>query len=59
MKFSEIKNKESHQLHQDLEQLRSQLAKLRFELADKKLQDFSKIKKTKKEIAKILTAINQ
>lgn len=59
MKFSELQNKDHDQLHSSLKELQSKLAKFRFEIAEKKLQDFSQIKKTKKDIARILTALNK
>ncbi len=40
-----------------LKELRIKLGKLRFELANKSLKDVSQLKKTKKDIARILTAI--
>ena len=40
-----------------LKEQRVVLGKLRFELANKTLKDFSKLQKTGRDIAKILTAI--
>ena len=39
------------------EDLKIKLGKLRFELANKTLKDFSQIKKTKKDVAKVMTAL--
>jgi len=37
---------------------KSKLLKLKFELNEKKLKDFSQINKTKKDIARVMTALN-
>ncbi|HAU07379.1 MAG: hypothetical protein UW46_C0010G0026 [Candidatus Yanofskybacteria bacterium GW2011_GWF1_44_227] len=48
---------EIKELTTNLDNLKAQLMQLSFDLADKKLKDTSKISKTKKGIAKILTEL--
>lgn len=48
---------EVKELTTNLDNLKAQLMQLSFDLADKKLKDTSKINKTKKGIAKILTEL--
>lgn len=57
MKFSDLQNKEEKELQEMLKELRIKLGKFRFELANKSLKDYSQIVKTKKDIARIMTAI--
>lgn len=57
MKFTELQNKDKSELQEMLREQRVVLGKLRFELANKTLKDFSKLSKSKRDIAKILTAI--
>lgn len=57
MKFNDIQSKSQNELNEMLKELRIKLGKLRFELANKSLKDVSQLKKTKKDIARILTAI--
>ena len=57
MKFNYIQSKSQNELNEMLKELRIKLGKLRFELANKSLKDVSQLKKTKKDIARILTAI--
>lgn len=52
-------NMEVGELKKNLENLKAQLMQLSFDLANKKLKDFSKIGKTKRDIAKILTELNK
>lgn len=59
MKSIELQSKSQNELNEMLNELRIKLGKLRFELANKSLKDFSQIKKTKKDVARILTAINK
>ncbi|MBI2062751.1 MAG: 50S ribosomal protein L29 [Candidatus Yanofskybacteria bacterium] len=59
MKFSDIESKSKNELDEMLKEFRIKLGKFRFELADKALKDVSQIKKTKKDIARILTIINK
>jgi len=57
MKYSELQNRDMSELQIMLKEQRVVLGKLRFELANKTLKDFSKLQKTGRDIAKILTAI--
>jgi large subunit ribosomal protein L29 len=57
MKFSDLQNKEENELQEMLKELRIKLGKFRFELVNKSLKDYSQINKTKKDIARIMTAI--
>ena len=59
MDYIEIKNKNAVELQELLKENRVVLGKLRFDLADNSLKDVSRISKTKKEIARILTELNQ
>lgn len=57
MKISEINNKSREELISELKDMRSKILKLNFDLAENKVKDFSQIKKTKKDIARILTVL--
>lgn len=59
MKFSDIQSKSQTELNEMLKELQVKLGKLRFELANKSLKDVSQLKKTKKDIARVLTATNK
>ena len=59
MDYIEIKNKNAVELQELLKENRVVLGKLRFDLADNSLKDVSRISKTKKEIARILTELSQ
>jgi len=50
-------NKSKEELTANLFELQAKLAQLRFEQADKKLKDSSQFKKTKKDIARVLTRL--
>lgn len=56
MKYADLQNKDLSELQIILKELQVQLGKLRFQLADKALKDYSKIGKSRKDIARILTA---
>lgn len=58
MDFQELQQKETKELHQLLAQYRDKLRELRFKDANKQLRDVAQIKKTKKQIAQILTLLN-
>ena len=58
MKRFDTKNKSREELTNSLTDLRTALSQLAFDRADKKLKDASKFKKTKKDIARILTALH-
>lgn len=53
----DIKNKETKELTQILKELKAKLMQAGFDLADKKMKDTSQIKKTKKDIARVLTEL--
>jgi len=59
MRFADLKNKDIRELQQMVKDLQIKLGKLRFELANKTLKNFSQIKQTKKDIARVLTAMNK
>ena len=55
MHISELKNKSKDELDQLLVDLKAKILKLNFDLADNKVKDVSQVKKTKKDIARVLT----
>lgn len=57
MKYTELKNKNKLELNELLRDLRIKLGKLRFDLGGNTLKDRSQIKKTKQEIARVMTAL--
>ena len=59
MKASELRKKSKRELQKLLQQEREKLLSLRFDLAAGKLKNFQKIKQTKRDIARILTILNQ
>ena len=58
MTFDELKNKSKDELMQMHKELKAKIMKLDFDLASNKLKDVSQIKKARKEIARILTVLN-
>ncbi len=58
MKNIDLQNKTKEELSKMLSDLKSKLLQFNFELGEKRLKDFSQVKKTKKEIARILTTLN-
>ena len=58
MKGKELKNKEGAALHQMLADLRAKMVKLGFELEANTLKNVSDIKKTRRDVARILTRLN-
>ena len=58
MKFIDT-NKTKEELSNMFKEQRTKLLKLKFDLNEKKLKDVSQIKKTKKDIARILTQLNK
>jgi len=59
MNYTDLQNKDPKELEQMVKDLRVKLGKFRFELANKSLKDMSQIKQTKKDIARVLTALNR
>ncbi|OGN09165.1 MAG: 50S ribosomal protein L29 [Candidatus Yanofskybacteria bacterium RIFCSPHIGHO2_02_FULL_41_11] len=57
MKKTDLKNKSKEELSRIRNDLKAKLMKLNFDLAANKLKDFSQVKKTKKEIARVLTSL--
>ncbi|MBI2057410.1 MAG: 50S ribosomal protein L29 [Candidatus Yanofskybacteria bacterium] len=57
MKFKEIKTKNKEELQESLKSLRIKLGKMLFDLNSNSLKDFSQIKKTRRDIARTLTAL--
>jgi len=59
MKAKELRQKSETELQKILQKKREKLQKLQFDLAAGKLKNFQEIKQTKKDIARILTILNQ
>lgn len=59
MKNNELINKSKEELNHLLTDLRSKILRLNFNMAEKKVKDFSQLKKVKKDIARILTVLNK
>ncbi|OGN00344.1 MAG: 50S ribosomal protein L29 [Candidatus Yanofskybacteria bacterium RIFCSPHIGHO2_02_FULL_41_29] len=57
MKSQDLQNKSNDELNRLLADLRSKLLKLNFDLAESKVKDVSQVKKTKKDVARVLTAL--
>ena len=57
MKPTDLKNKTNQELNNLLREYRGKLSNFSFELEASALKDSSQIKKTKKEIARILTLL--
>ncbi len=59
MKFEETFKKESPELHEMLKELRLKLGSLRFQKVGTSLKDHSQFKKLKKDIARVMTRLQQ
>ncbi len=57
MKKDDLTTKSATELHAMLQNARAKIAQLRFDLADKKLKKTSDIMATRRQIARILTAL--
>ena len=57
MRYSDLKDKTKEELSHNLIDLRAKILKLNFDLADNKVKDFSQVKKTKRDVARVLTAL--
>ncbi len=55
MKKIDLQNKTREELSAMLRDLKTKLLQFNFELGEKRLKDFSRVGKTKREIARILT----
>lgn len=58
MKFFELKDKNKKELLENLQSLKGVLSRLSFESSNNTLKKSSEIKKTKKDIARIMTVLN-
>lgn len=58
MKKIDLSGKSKDELKANLKELREKLVQLNFDLADKKLKDVSQFNKIRRDIARILTALN-
>lgn len=59
MKYKEIQPLTDMEMARHLEESREALFRLRFRLATRQLDNFREIRKTKKTIARLLTALRQ
>lgn len=59
VKNIDLQNKTKEELDTLLKDLKAKLLRFNFELGEKRLKNFSQVKKTKKEIARILTIFKQ
>jgi len=59
MKVKDIRRKKEPELAKDLKDLREKLRDLRFNLASGKVKDIREIRVVKRDIARILTIINE
>lgn len=59
MKFKELQNKETSELHRLLTEYRDNIRQLRFKAAGNQLKEVRRIRNTKKDIARILTLLKQ
>jgi len=59
MKFKEVKDKSRKELSEMLKELRGNLSRFNFELSSNTLKNSSQIKKTKKDIARVMTILNK
>lgn len=57
MKIKEIRDKSENELKKDLVELRNKSTKLRFDISAKQTKNHREIRKTKKNIARILTVL--
>lgn len=59
MKYSEIKDLSLKELHEKVKELREEIFRLRWQKHMGQLENTAKIKNTRKDLARVLTAINQ
>lgn len=57
MKIKEIRDKSENELKKDLVELRNKSTRLRFDISAKQTKNHREIRKTKKNIARILTVL--
>ena len=58
MKYVDLENRTEAELQNMLNELKVKLGKMRFELANKTLKNVSEVTMVKKDIARVLTALN-
>jgi ribosomal protein L29 len=58
MKYSELTTKTPQELRTMAEELRAKIGSMKFDLADRKLKKTSDMKVTRRQIARILTALS-
>ena len=59
MKILELRQRTDNELHRLLQENRERLRSLRFDLASGKIKNVRELRKTKKDIAKILTLFHE
>jgi len=59
MDIKELRNKKTSELHATLAELRNQLREYKFKVHEGQLKTVDKIKKIKKDIARVLTVIKE
>ena len=59
MKIKELRQKSEKELQKLLQELRERLRKLRFDLVSGKVKNVKEIQQTRKDIARILTILNE
>jgi len=59
MKMKELKNKSDEDLKKDLQAMREKLRNFRFDLEAGKVKDVRGIRQLKKDIARVLTLLNE
>ena len=59
MKTVELRKKDKKELEKSVQELRKKLSDLRFKFSSGKLKNVKEINSSKKEIARILTIINE
>ncbi|MDP3731384.1 MAG: 50S ribosomal protein L29 [bacterium] len=59
MKFIELKEKKEKELLETLKDLRGNLSRFNFQLSNNTLKNSSMIKKTKRDIARVMTVLNK
>jgi len=59
MKTKEMRQKSEKELQKLLQELRERLRKLRFDLVSGKVKNVREIRQTRKDIARILTILNE
>lgn len=58
MKIQELKKTNEQELFKNLEEKRKKVQEMRMDLATKKVKNIKELRETKKDIAKILTILN-